>query len=533
MMCGRPIQVALLSVFDKTGIVEFARELQSLGVELLSTEGTARVLSEEGIEVEEVAKYTSFPEILQGRVKTLHPKIHGGILFRRGRKEDEDSISRHGIKPIGLVAVNLYPFQEIITRRGVQLDEITEMTDIGGSTLIRSAAKNYSNVAVVVDPSDYVEIINELKATKGVLSEQTRFRLMKKAFEKTAHYDSAIAAFFDRFGAVSDVKELSKFPREISLDFVKVHDLRYGENPHQQAAVYKDLTSRICIVEAKQLAGKKSLSYTNVLDADAAYALLREFKDDCATVIVKHTNPCGGSIGETLAESYRKALATDPISAFGGIYAFSREVDKETAEAISPQFVEVILAPGYSEKALEILSRKENRRILDISGLMKAEGGSPAARKSFRSVLGGMLYQDYDEILIDKDRFSVPTKRKPSENEERALIFGWKFVKHVKSNAIVLSTPTQLIGVGAGQMSRIDSCKVALQKAREAGLDVKGVSMASDAFLPFRDSIDLAASAGVRSVIQPGGSIRDDEVTKAADEHDMAMVFTGLRHFKH
>jgi len=532
-MSGGSIRHALLSVFDKKGIVEFAKGLQSLGVELLSTGGTARILSKEGVEVEEVAEYTGFPEILQGRVKTLHPKIHGGILFRRGRREDEDSISRHGIKPIDLVVVDLYPFEEIVKKHAVKLEEIVEMIDIGGPALIRSAAKNYSDVAVVVDPSDYAKIIDELEATKGVLSDQTRFGLMKKAFERTAHYDLAIAGFFDRFGAVSDVKQISEFPQEITLDFVKIQDLRYGENPHQRAAVYKDSASRICIAEAKQLAGKKSLSYTNILDADAAYALIRELKDDCATVIVKHTNPCGGAIGETLGESYRKALAADPISAFGGIYAFGREVDEETAEAMSQQFIEVVLAPGYSAEALEILSKKENRRILDVAALMKAEGGSSAAMKSFRSVLGGMLYQDMDEILIDEDRLSVPTKRKPSEEEERALIFGWKFVKHVKSNAIVLSSSTQLIGVGAGQMSRVDSCKIALQKAEEAGLDVEGVSMASDAFLPFRDSIDLAARAGVISVIQPGGSIRDGEVVRAADEHDMAMIFTGLRHFKH
>jgi len=531
-MSERSIRLALLSVFDKTGIIEFARELQSFGVELLSTGGTARLISQEGVKVEEVAEYTGFPEILQGRVKTLHPKIHAGILFRRGRREDEDSISRHGIKPIDLVAVNLYPFDEIIARHGVQIEEIIEMIDIGGSTLIRSAAKNYRDVAVVVDPSDYAKIIDELKATRGMLSNQTRFSLMKKAFERTAHYDLAIAGFFDRFGKVSDTKQLSEFPEEISLDFVKVQDLRYGENPHQRAAVYKDPTSRMCIAEAKQLAGKKSLSYTNILDADAAYALIRELKDDCAAVIIKHTSPCGGAIGKTLAESYRKALATDPMSAFGGIYAFSREVDEETAEAMSQQFIEVILAPGYSAEALEILSKKENRRILDIAALMKAEGRSPVS-KSFRSILGGMLYQDLDEILIDENKLSVPTRRKPSEEETRALIFGWKFVKHVKSNAIVLSTSTQLVGVGAGQMSRVHSCKIALQKAKEAGLDVKGVSMASDAFLPFRDSIDLAASSGVRSVIQPGGSIRDDEVVRAADEHDMAMIFTGLRHFKH
>jgi len=532
-MSGGSIRYALLSVFDKTGIVEFARELQSLGVELLSTGGTARVLSQEDVKVEDVAEYTGFAEILQGRVKTLHPKIHGGILFRRGRKEDEESISRHGIKPIDLVVVDLYPFEEIVKKPGAQLEEIVEMIDIGGSALIRSAAKNCRDVAVVVDPSDYTKIIQELEATKGFLSDQTRYKLMKKAFERTAHYDSAIASFFNRFGAVPDLKQLSEFPLEITLDFVKIQDLRYGENPHQRAAVYKDSTSQICIAEAKQLSGKKSLSYTNILDAEAAYALIRELKDDCATVIVKHTNPCGGAIGESLAESYRKALATDPISAFGGTYAFSREVDEETAEAMSQQFIEVILALGYSAEALEILSRKENRRILDVAALMKAEGRSPAAIKSFRSILGGMLYQDMDEILIDEDRLSVPTRRKPSEEEKRALMFGWKFVKHVKSNAIVLSTSTQLMGVGAGQMSRVDSCKIALQKAKEAELDVKGVSMASDAFLPFRDSIDMAASAGVRSVIQPGGSIRDDEVVRASDEHDMAMIFTGLRHFKH
>ncbi len=530
-MSERLIERALVSVFDKKNLVEFARGLTDLGVELLSTGGTAKTLSDNDIKVKEISSYTGFPELLDGRVKSLHPKVHAGVLFRRGNVDDERSIKAQGILPIDLVAVNLYPFEKTASETPSDHARIMENIDIGGPTLIRAAAKNHVNVVVLVDPEDYRPILDELKTRGGRVSSETRLRLAEKAFRRTAEYDAAIRNYFETLLEKKDIADV--FPIKVLLEFEKIRDLRYGENPHQRGAVYREIGAKACIAEANILSGKKELSYTNILDADFAFNLLREFEDQPTTVIVKHANPCGGAVGETLLESCKKALQTDPVSAFGGIYAFNREVDSETANFLFGQFIEVIIAPGYASEALKILSKKENRRILDSRELVKAIHFRGFTAKSYRSVLGGMLFQETDDILIDERRLSIPTKRKPTDMEMKALMFGWKFVKHVRSNAIVLASPTQLIGVGTGQMSRVDSCKLAISKAQEAGLSASGTALASDAFIPFRDTVDLAAKAGVRALIEPGGSMRDKEVIEAADHYDMAMVFTGIRHFRH
>jgi phosphoribosylaminoimidazolecarboxamide formyltransferase/IMP cyclohydrolase len=530
-MDERSIKRALLSVYDKKDVLTFAKGLVDLGVDLLSTGGTAKTLLEKGIKVKEISSYTGFPELLDGRVKSLHPKIHAGVLFRRGNIDDERSIEAQGILPIDLVAVNLYPFEITVKETPNDQARIIENIDIGGPALMRAAAKNYVNVAVVVDPEDYKPILEELRTHQTSLSSETRFRLAEKAFRRTAEYDSAIKQYFENLTAMRHTTEV--FPRKVLLEFEKIRDLRYGENPHQKAAVYKEADARTCIAEAKILGGKKELSYTNILDTDFAFNLIREFPNQIATVIVKHANPCGGAIGETLLESCKRSLQTDPASAFGGIYAFSREVDHETANLLSDRFVEVTIAPGYTDEALKILSKRENRRILDSKELVKTIDSEGFTGKSFRSILGGMLYQETDNTLVDEKRMSVPTKRKPTDEEMKALLFGWKFVKHVRSNAIVLASPTQLIGVGAGQMSRIDSCRLAISKANDVGLRISGATLASDAFLPFRDTVDQAAKAGVTAIIEPGGSLRDKEVIEAANEHGMAIVFTGIRHFRH
>jgi phosphoribosylaminoimidazolecarboxamide formyltransferase/IMP cyclohydrolase len=530
-MCERPIERALISVFDKRTVVVFAKGLVDLGVDILSTGGTAKILVENGIKVKEISSYTGFPELLEGRVKSLHPKVHAGVLFRRGNVDDERSIAAQGILPIDLVAVNLYPFEKTVRETPRDQAKVVENIDIGGPALIRAAAKNYVNVAVIVDPEDYAPILQELRTYGCSLSSETRLQLAGKAFRRTAEYDAAIQRYFENLREANIATEI--FPRKILLEFEKIRDLRYGENPHQKAAVYKEAGARACIAEAKILSGKKELSYTNILDTDFAFNLIREFEDQIATVIVKHANPCGGAVGETLVESCKKALQTDPVSAFGGIYAFSREVDPETANFLSNQFIEVMIAPGYTNEALKILSKKENRRILNSQELVEATRSEGFRGKSFRSVLGGMLYQETDSVLLDEKRMSIPTKRKPTGDEMKALLFGWKFVKHVRSNAIVLASPTQLIGVGAGQMSRVDSCKIAISKAQDAGLKTSGTALASDAFLPFRDTVDQAAKVGVTAIIEPGGSLRDKEVIEAADKYNMAIVFTGIRHFRH
>jgi len=531
-MSESSVMSALLSVYDKTGIVEFAKGLQNLKVNLLSTGGTAKLLNENGIKVREIADYTGFPEILNGRVKSLHPKIHAGLLFRRNNQTDKDTIQKMGISPIDMVVVNLYPFEKA-TSESEDTTNAIENIDIGGPTMIRAAAKNYQSVAVITDPQDYDSILNELRSSGGRISQRTRLELMLKAFERTASYDVAISKFFQKLALTVGVRSEWPGPERLLMSFGKLQDLRYGENPHQKAAVYKDLQADNCIATARQVAGEKELSYTNILDADAGYRLIKEFSGDCATVIIKHSNPCGVGRAETLAESCRRALQTDPVSAFGGVYAFTKPVDVGTAKVLEDRFVELVLAPGYEAEALKLLSAKKNRRILDVSELLFSNRTSTTQAKSFRRIYGGILYQDGDELLVDEEKLKIVTKRAPSRDEHEALLFAWRIVKNVKSNAIVLCTKEQLVGVGAGQMSRVDSCKIALMKAQEAGLNVRGSVLASDGFFPFRDSIDLMGKVGVTAVIQPGGSMRDDEVIQAADEFLMAMLFTGIRHFAH
>jgi len=526
------IKTALVSVYDKTSIVEFAQGLSSLGIELLSTGGTAKLLRGKAIPVEEIADYTGFPEILDGRVKSLHPKIHAGLLYRRDNRNDRETVQKLGIRTIDMVAVNLYPFEKV-TSQPIDLSAALENIDIGGPSMIRSAAKNYQSVAVVTDPTDYSRILSELQSSACQLSERTRLGLMLKAFQRTAAYDIAISSYFLDQAISQGVLAEWPAPDRLLMNFEKVKDLRYGENPHQKGAVYRDPQAPSCIALAKQVAGEKELSYTNILDADAAYRLIREFGDEYATVIIKHTNPCGAGKGGTLKESCTRALATDPVSAFGGVYAFSKVVDSETARVLEDKFVELVLAPGYEPEALKMLSAKKNRRILDLSDILRTDKNRTLPRKNFRKILGGILYQDSDELPIDEEKIRVVTKRQPTKDEEEALRFAWRIVRRVKSNAIVLCSREQLVGVGAGQMSRVDSCKISLMKAQEAGLKVEGTVMASDAFFPFRDSVDLMGQAGVTAIIQPGGSIRDKEVIDAANEFGIAMMFTGIRHFAH
>jgi phosphoribosylaminoimidazolecarboxamide formyltransferase / IMP cyclohydrolase len=518
-----PIRRALISVSDKTGIVDFARELTSQGVEILSTGGTYKLLCDEGIAAVEVSDYTGFPEMMAGRVKTLHPKVHGGILGRRGT--DDAVMTEHGINPIDMVVVNLYPFAETVARPDCDLPMAIENIDIGGPTMVRSAAKNHKDVAIVVNASDYDSIIADLKANKG-LNYNTRFDLAVKAFEHTAAYDGMIANYL---GARVGVEEPETFPRTFNTQFVKVQDMRYGENPHQRAAFYvEENATEASVSTARQLQGKE-LSFNNVADTDAALECVKPFKEP-ACVIVKHANPCGVAIGGNILEAYNRAFQTDPTSAFGGIIAFNRELDAETAKAIvDRQFVEVIIAPKVSAQASEIVAAKPNVRLLECGEF----AAQPGAAFDYKRVNGGLLVQDCDLGMVNASELQIVTKRQPSEQEIRDLLFCWEVAKFVKSNAIVYARDGQTIGIGAGQMSRVYSAKIAGIKAADEGLQVAGSVMASDAFFPFRDGIDSAAEAGIKAVIQPGGSMRDQEVIAAADEHGMAMVFTGMRHFRH
>src|SRR5208282_901129 len=527
----KKIERALVSVSDKTGIVGFAKTLTRLGIEIISTGGTSKLLKENNVTVTEISEYTGFPEILDGRVKTLHPKIHAGLLYRRGRPEDEETIRNLGVKPIDMVVVNLYPFENA-TSQSTDVENAIENLDIGGPTMIRSAAKNYRNVIIVTDPLDYQKLTEELEQSGGTVSEPTRFQLMLKAFERTASYDVAIHSFFLGRAKEQGLHSDWPAPKRLLMSFEKIQDLRYGENPHQKAAVYRDLSAKTCIATAKQVAGEKELSFTNILDADAAYNLISQFKGENATAIIKHTNPCGVAKGPTLAESCRLALCTDPVSAFGGVYAFTKPIDLTTASILEDKFVELILAPGFEPDALKLLSSKKNRRILDISEFWN-NSAEKNVEKDFKRVLGGILYQDRDQNAMDESQLKVVTRRTPTKSERDALLFAWKIVKNVKSNAIVFCSNNQLLGVGAGQMSRVDSCKIAIMKAQEAGMTLQGSMMASDAFFPFRDSVDLAGKAKVTGIIQPGGSMRDEEVIRAADEFDMIMLLTGVRHFLH
>ena len=516
------ISRVLISVSDKSGIVDFSRALHERGVEILSTGGTARLLSESGVPVIEVSEHTGFPEMMDGRVKTLHPKIHGGILGRRGT--DNQVMEEHGIAPIDMVVVNLYPFEQTVADPNCDLGTAIENIDIGGPTMLRAAAKNHADVTVVVDAVDYPRILDEMDENNGAITATTRFDLAAKTFEHTAGYDGAIANYL---GARLD-GEPSDFPRTINLQFKQVQTMRYGENPHQKAAFFVEHDQpEVCIATARQLQGKE-LSYNNIGDTDAALECVKQFSEGPTCVIVKHANPCGVATASYLKEAYDRAFSTDPESAFGGIIAFNQKLDGDTAQAIvDRQFVEVIIAPGVSKKALEVISAKKNVRLLECE-VWDAES---IHRLDFKRVNGGLLLQDTDLQL--SNHIEVVTKRAPTEKEMEDLLFTWRVAKFVKSNAIVYGKDRMTIGVGAGQMSRINSARIAGIKAEHASLAVPGSVMASDAFFPFRDGLDSAAEAGIRAVIQPGGSMRDEEVIAAADEHDIAMVFTGMRHFRH
>ncbi len=516
------IKRAILSTYHKEGVIDFAKGLEALGVEMLSTGGTYRLLAENGVTVTEVSEYTGFPEMLGGRLKTLHPKIHGGILGKRGDPTHLEEMAKNEIGAIDLVVVNLYPFKETIAKPDVSLEEAIEQIDIGGPTMLRSAAKNYRDVAVVVDPSDYTEILDEMKKRDGSISDEKRFTLAKKVFVTTSDYDQAIYAYLD-----SLERKKEKFPETMTFQFKKVQALRYGENPHQEAAFYRMTSEQSQDRNLKQLWGKE-MSYNNFLDMDAAFELARGFEESAA-VILKHNNPCGVATAKTLAEAYRLARATDPISAFGGVAAFNRPIDGETAEEITSTFMEVVIAPSIDSEALPIFQRKKGLRVIEAKNTVF--GKSDADRFDLRLLYDGVLIQDHDtQIKSNPSSLEVASRRLPTEEEMAAMIFAWRICKSVKSNAIIFAKPGQAVGIGAGQMSRVDSVKLATMKAQ---MPIPGCVMASDAFFPFRDGIDAAHEAGITAVIQPGGSIRDKEIIEAVNELGMAMVLTGMRHFKH
>jgi phosphoribosylaminoimidazolecarboxamide formyltransferase/IMP cyclohydrolase len=544
----KQIRRALLSVSDKTGLVEFARALRGFGVELLSTGGTAKALRDTGLEVRDVSDVTGFPEMMDGRVKTLHPRIHGGILAVRDNPEHARALEEHDIEPIDMVVINLYPFEQTIAREGVTLEEAVEQIDIGGPAMVRSAAKNFNDVAVVISPSLYSEIVDELQRTEGSLSFDTRSRLAIMAFAHTAGYDNAItrhlnAAFIDadlppqtadsqpqathdsgRFQKLVTLNAIhagEPFPPHLGFLLEKEDDLRYGENPHQRAALYR--TGEESGVARAEILGGKEMSFNNYVDADAAWQLVCDF-GEAACAIIKHMNPAGVGTSDSLEEAYRRALATDPVSAFGGIVAFNRKVDEPAARAVTEIFTEVVIAPDFDEAAVEVLKSKKNLRILRAGAARQPTG------LDFKRITGGMLVQTRDTHRLTREDLKVVTRRAPTEEETAALMFAWTVCKHTKSNAIVYARAGQTVGVGAGQMSRVDSVRIGAMRAQ---LPVEGSVLASDAFFPFRDGIDEAAKHGITAVIQPGGSVRDAEVVAAADEHNLAMVFTGVRHFRH
>lgn len=517
------IKRALISVSDKAGIVDFAKQLKEFGVELISTGGTAKTLRDAGIDVRDVSDVTGFPEMMDGRVKTLHPKIHGALLGLRDNREHVSAMQQHGIEPIDMVVINLYPFEETIKREGVTLDEAIEQIDIGGPAMIRSAAKNFRDVAVVTHKAMQDEVLDQLRKNSGALTLEFRAQLAAFAFTTTFIYDAQISNYLtsDSFNGdcFDDSEELGPF---MPVSLLKQCDLRYGENPHQSAGLYtsEDLTAGIA--QASVLSGKE-MSFNNYLDADAAWQLVNDF-DELACAIIKHTNPAGVATGTTAEEAYRKALETDPLSAFGGIVAFNREVDEQAARALVEIFIEVVVAPAYTDSALDVLKTKKNLRVLRIDSTPSNTG------LEYRQISGGMLVQTLDTHRLSSTDLKVVSKRQPTEEEIRALLFAWTVCKHTKSNAIVYAREGQTVGVGAGQMSRVDSVKLGAMRSQ---LPVAGSVLASDAFFPFRDGIDEAAKHGITAVIQPGGSMRDAEVIAAANEHNLAMVFTGIRHFKH
>ena len=529
-----PVRRALISVHDKTGVVDFARGLADLGVEILSTGGTAKLLRESGVSVVDVARVTGFPEMLDGRVKTLHPKVHGGILARRDRPEHMAALEAHGIAPIDLVAVTLYPFEATVGKSGVTIEEAIENIDIGGPSMIRGAAKNHSSVAVITDADQYAAVLAELSAHQGALSPETRYRLAFEAFRRTAQYDAAIAAYLREPGATGRRAEGAgaaegRFPQRLHLEGSLVHGLRYGENPHQSAAFYRLGGQGFGLSAAAQLHGPE-LGYNNLLDWSAALGLLLEFGEPAA-VVIKHTNPCGVALGRTVGEAMRKAKACDPVSMYGGIVGVNRRLDMETVKELSGILLEILFAPGYEPDALEELKRtKKKCRVFQLPC---ARAEYPARLDEARSVIGGLLLQDADLTDLDPAALRVVSKRAPSEAEMTALRFAWRVAKHAKSNAIVLATADQVVGVGAGQMNRVDAARIAVMRARELGLETRGTVCASDAFFPFRDGLDVVAKAGATAALHPGGSLRDEEVIAAADEHAVAMVVCGIRHFKH
>ncbi|MGI8670895.1 MAG: bifunctional phosphoribosylaminoimidazolecarboxamide formyltransferase/IMP cyclohydrolase [Aridibacter sp.] len=551
----RKIKRALISVSDKSGIVEFAKELKNFDVQIISTGGTAKTLRKNGIEVTEVADITGFPEMMNGRVKTLHPKIHGAFLALRDNAEHIEAMKTHDIEPIDLVVVNLYPFEETIEKDGVSLEEAVEQIDIGGPAMIRSASKNWRDVAVVTDARLYENLIDELKENDGSLSLKTRQRLAALAYTRTSYYDLAISGYlaeqlsqddleflqpFDPYGNLAfvemevetendletvEVNEVGEtLSSLISIGLAKVTDLRYGENPHQKAALY-DSDEAGGIANAEQLHGKE-MSFNNYVDAEAAWRIASDF-DELAVAIIKHTNPSGVGLGTNNIEAHQRALATDPVSAFGGIVAMNQIADAEVANAINKVFTEVVVAPDYTAEALEIFKSKKNLRVLKVDNLTER---NPL---EYRQISGGFLVQDQDLLSITAENLNFVTKREPTGTEIRAIMLAWKVCKHVKSNAIVFANDVQTVGVGAGQMNRVDSVRIAAMRAEKTDLQIKGTALASDAFFPFRDNVDEAAKFGISAIIQPGGSIRDEESIEAANEHDIAMAFTGYRHFKH
>ncbi len=518
----RKIGTAIISVYDKRGITAFATELAKMGVKIFSTGGTCSMLKNEGVDVTKIEDYTQFPEMMDGRVKTLHPKIHGGILAIRENAEHMKSAENHGIMMFDMLVVNLYPFKEAV-EKGLPIEEIIEMIDIGGPSMVRSSAKNFRDVVIVTCPDDYYLILDELKNNDGLISPETRFNLAKKAFCLTAQYDGFIASYLSQINHLGE--KIMDDPDVITLQFKKKETLRYGENPHQKGTIYVDMNMPTgTLGAAKQLHGKQ-LSFNNYLDLESAKNIVFDFKEP-ACAIVKHTNPCGAAVAENPAEAYRKALAADPQSAFGSIIAFNRIIDKEAAIEIGKIFTEAIIAPGFSDEALEILKKKTNLRLLELGFPCL----NPDMDWEFKKISGGLLIEDADRRTVTYDDFECVTERKPSEKELKAMLFGQKIVKHVKSNAIVIANESVTIGVGAGQMSRIDSLEIALEKANSAVTDAV---IASDAFFPFRDSVEKAHSAGIKAIIQPGGSVRDAEVIEACNEYGIAMVFTKIRNFKH
>lgn len=511
----------LISVYDKQGIVEFARFLKEQNIEIVSTGGTGKLLTENGVSCLSVSEITGASEMLDGRVKSLHPKIHGAILAKRDNENHMAQLKENGIEPIDMVVINLYPFEAVVSKPGVALSQALENIDIGGPTMVRAAAKNFKSVAVVTSPDQYRTVMDEMKEKNGQLSQATKKNLAIDAFRLTHRYDGAITSY------LQSLEEEAAYTKNVVLSFEKIQDLRYGENPHQSAAFYRELgAANNGITDLQQLHGKE-LSYNNIMDLDAVVKMVHTFTDPCS-VIVKHSNPCGVAVGEDVFSAFEKAFTTDSVSAFGGIYGFNRTIDLKTAEQLRNIFIEVIIAPDYEPDALSLLSKKKNLRLLKLD----LNRGLPL-ENNYRKVAGGLLFQSEDIKGVDDIELKVVSKRQPTADEWAALKFGWKVVKWVKSNAVIYCRSDRTIGIGAGQMSRVDSSMLAVDKAKRANLDLAGTAVASDAFFPFRDGVDAAAEAGATAVIQPGGSVRDDEVIQAADELNLAMVFTGVRHFRH